>query len=215
MYRFGEFALDVRTRRLLHGAQELHLSPKAFDLLALLIAHRAEAVSKEELHRQLWPSTYVLETNLAGLVKEIRGALADPALQPRFIRTVHRFGYWFVGEVAEETGAASRTSGRVRYWLMWESRQVPLESGDNVLGRAQDAGVWIDAPGVSRRHACIRLNGTTATIEDLGSKNGTYLHGQRLDAPVPLTDGDQIRVGSVVITFRIPPPAAMTETEGS
>src|SRR6478672_1576507 len=85
MYRFGEFALDIRTRRLLRAGQEIHLSPKAFDLLAALIEQRAQAVSKGDLQQRLWPSTYVLETNLAGLIKEIRGVLADPAHQPRFI----------------------------------------------------------------------------------------------------------------------------------
>jgi DNA-binding winged helix-turn-helix (wHTH) protein len=211
MLRFGEFALDVRTRRLLRAEQEIHLSPKAFDLLTLLIEHRAQAMSKGDLQKLLWPSTYVLETNLAGLVAEIRRVLEDPADDPRFIRTVHRFGYWFVATVAAD-GSGAPAAGRIRYWLLWDARQIPLESGDNIVGRAPDAAVWIDAPGVSRHHARIRLDGTAVTLEDLGSKNGTYLHGERVAAPAPLCDGDQIRLGSVVVTFRIPPPAASTET---
>jgi pSer/pThr/pTyr-binding forkhead associated (FHA) protein len=90
--------------------------------------------------------------------------------------------------------------------------QIALNEGDNILGRAPDAGVWIDAPGVSRHHARIRLDAATAAVEDLGSKNGTYLRGERVTAPTRLADGDQIRLGSVVITFRIPPPPGSTET---
>ena len=208
---FGSYILDQESRQLLRGYDVVHLSPKAFDLLLMLIENRARAMSKADLQQKLWPSTYVLETNLAGLVAEIRHALEDPADEPLYIRTMHRFGYWFVGTVAEQpVGAAS--SSHVRYWLLWETRQIPLVPGDNVLGRAPDASVWIDAAGVSRHHARIRLEGADATVEDLGSKNGTYLRGQRVTAPSSLRDGDQIRLGSVVVTFRIPPPAGSTET---
>jgi len=211
-YRFGEFTLDVRTRRLLRGTQELHLSPKAFALLTMLVENRAQAMSKADLQQNLWPSTYVLETNLAGLVAEIRHVLEDSADEPRFIRTVQRFGYWFVGEVLEQATPVGDAATLARYWLLWDTRQIPLNQGENVLGRARDAEVWIDAPGISRNHARILLNGTAATIEDLGSKNGTYLNGSPVTAPAELKDADQIRLGTVLITFRIPPPTGATET---
>jgi DNA-binding winged helix-turn-helix (wHTH) protein len=208
--RFDDFELDVPTRRLLAAGTEVHLSPKAFDLLVLLVEHRARAMSKAELQTKLWPSTFVLETNLAGLVAEIRRGLQDSPETPRYIRTMSRFGYWFVGDVREAEAPADE--GPVRCWLLWESRQVELKDGDNIVGRAADATVWIDATGVSRHHARIRLNGLEATVEDLGSKNGTYLHGLRVTSPQPLADGDQIRLGSMVMTFRIPPPGEPTET---
>ncbi len=72
--------------------------------------------------------------------------------------------------------------------------------------------MWIDAPGVSRHHARIRVEKGAATLEDLGSKNGTFLRGEPVTAPTRLEDGDQIRLGSVIVTFRIPPPAGSTET---
>lgn len=210
-YQFDAFTVDGATRRLLREGQELRLSPKAFDLLVLLIENRSQAMAKDDLHRRLWPSTFVSETNLAGLIAELRRALEDSADAPRYIRTMHRFGYWFTGDVHEaKTGGPARPP--LRYWLVWESRQIPLAEGDNVIGRAPDAAVWIEAPGVSRHHACIRLADGGVFLEDLGSKNGTYLRGKPVSAPAPLADGDQIRIGSVVITFRIPPPAASTET---
>jgi DNA-binding winged helix-turn-helix (wHTH) protein len=213
-YRFDDFTLDVRTRRLLRRDSEIHLSPKAFDLLSLLIENRDRAMSKAELQARLWPSTYVLETNLAGLVVEIRRALGDPAEEPRFVRTVQRFGYWFIGSAQESPDAEDTVKPPVKYWLVWDTRQIALSDGENILGRAPDAGVWIDAPGVSRHHARIRLDGPNAALEDLGSKNGTYVGGRRISAPSALADGDQIRLGSVVITFRVPPPAGSTETNG-
>jgi DNA-binding winged helix-turn-helix (wHTH) protein len=213
-YHFGEFTLDGRTRRLLRGENEVHLSPKAFDLLVLLVENQERAMSKAELHEKLWPSTFVLETNLASLVAEIRRALEDSADQPRYIRTMQRFGYWFVGGARNPAAPEPAMKTLTRYWLIWETRQIALSEGENIVGRAPDAGVWIEAPGVSRHHARIVLGESGAVLEDLGSKNGTYVQGHRVTAPRPLADGDQIRLGSVVMTFRIPPPTSSTETVG-
>ena len=99
--RFGQFALDRGTRRLLAAGAEVHLSPKAFELLLILLAERPRAVSKADLHARLWPDAFVSEANLFGLIKEIRHALVDDSRQPRFIRTLHGFGYAF-GEKADD-----------------------------------------------------------------------------------------------------------------
>src|SRR5688572_14794973 len=98
-FRFASFALDTAARQLMRSTQEVSLSPKAFQLLHLLVVNRNRAMSKQELHESLWPSTFVLEANLASLIAEIRRALDDDAAKPRFVRTIHRFGYRFVGEV--------------------------------------------------------------------------------------------------------------------
>ena len=212
-YQFGGFTVDVPTRRLLRNEEEIHLSPKAFDLLVTLIENRTQAVSKADLQQRLWPTTYVLDTNLASLIAEIRQALNDDADSPRFIATKHRFGYRFIGDIDEPAQEAPAATA-VRYWVVWETRQIPLEAGANIIGRAPDASVWIEAPGVSRQHARIVLTATEARLEDLGSKNGTYLRDKPVTAQTLLEDGDQIRIGSVVLTFRIPPPAGSTETVG-
>jgi DNA-binding winged helix-turn-helix (wHTH) protein len=210
-FRFDRFTLDGDTRRLLLGSEEVHLSPKALHLLLVLVENRHRAVSRADLQKELWPSTYVLDTNLASLIKEIRRALGDTADTPKFVRTVHRFGYWFIGELRD---GASPQSGNVttRYWLIWAARQIPVTEGTHVLGRAPDASVWIDAPGISRHHARLVLEGEQAMLEDLGSKNGTYVGEERVTAPRRLDDGDQIRLGPVVITFRIPPAVGATDT---
>ena len=93
--QFGEFTLDLDARQLRGRKGELHLSPKAFELLKVLTENRPRALSKNELHEHLWPATFVSEVNLATLIAEIRDALGDDARKPRFIRTAHRFGYAF------------------------------------------------------------------------------------------------------------------------
>jgi len=211
-FRFSSFVLDSATRQLLRDGGEVSLSPKAFQLLLLLVANRDRAISKQELHESLWPSTFVLETNLASLIAEIRRALADDAAEPRFVRTIYRFGYRFVGQVDESGVVSGEGLAAARYWLAWELRQVPLTEGSNVIGRGTDASIWIDAPGVSRHHARIVIRGDEALIEDLGSKNGTYVAGERVLAARRLDDGDQIRLGSVVVKFRIPSLSGATET---
>ena len=210
--RFGPFSLDSRTRQLLRDGREVTLSPKAFQLLLLLVENRSRALSRQELHEQLWPSTFVLETNLAGLVAEIRRALEETAEKPSFVRTMHRFGYRFIGAVDDADKSLESGKPVAKYWLVWETKQVPLTEGDNIVGRGADASVWIDAPGVSRHHARIVVRQGEATLEDLGSKNGTYIGVDRVTIPRLLTDGDQVRLGSVVITFRIPQLPGPTET---
>ena len=212
-YRFDRFTLDTGTRQLLRDGEELHLSPKAFDLLVCLVENRSRAMSRTELQSILWPSTYVLETNLASLVAEIRRVLGDPADDPVFVRTMHRFGYWFIGGVDQGAAKEQPAAMPVRYWLIWQTRQVALSAGENIVGRAPDAGVWIDARGVSRHHARIVVEQGAATVEDLGSKNGTYVGAERVTTPRVLVDGEQIRLGPVVLTFRIPQPVGATETE--
>ena len=211
-FRFGPFSLDSGTRELLRDGAKVSLSPKAFRLLLLLIENRSRAMSKNELQQQLWPSTFVLETNLAGLIAEVRRALQDATDSPEFVRTMHRFGYRFIGDVHEDNASPEFVEHLTKYWLVWQARQVPLTEGDNLVGRGADAAVWIDAPGVSRHHARIVVRQGEAMLEDLGSKNGTYVGDSRVSIPHRLVNGDQIRLGSVVLTFRIPEPPGSTET---
>ena len=87
--------LDTDTRELRRKALPIHLSPKAFQLLQLLVENRPKALSKASLQERLWPDTFVVEANLSNLVGEVRAALGDDAHRPHFVRTVHAFGYAF------------------------------------------------------------------------------------------------------------------------
>jgi DNA-binding winged helix-turn-helix (wHTH) protein len=168
-YRFDRFTLDAGTRQLRRDGEEIHMSPKAFELLRCLVENRARAMSRDELQSVVWPSTFVLETNLASLVAEIRRALGDQADDPIFVRTIHRFGYWFVGAVRDSAAKDEPMTPAVKCWLIWDTRQVALAEGENLVGRAPDAGVWIDARGVSRHHARIVIaRGARAQIRGRG-----------------------------------------------
>lgn len=208
---FAGFTLDLDARQLRGANGELHLSPKAFELLKVLAENRPRALSKNELHEHLWPATFVSEVNLATLIAEIREALGDDARKPRFIRTAHRFGYAFCAPVSEAL-AESRTAVATFCWLINDGRRVPLHAGENILGRDEGEGIQLDSPTVSRRHARIFIGDRMATLEDLDSKNGTFLRGERVSAAVPLANGDEIRAGSVVLRFRMSTPAALTST---
>ncbi len=91
---FRDFVLDPDRRQLLRDGIEVHLTPKAFDLLALLIERAPAVVTKVEIHERLWPATFVSDVTLAGLVKEVRQALGGDRGAPA-IRTAHRVGYAF------------------------------------------------------------------------------------------------------------------------
>lgn len=211
-YRFGGFSLDAAARQLLSEGREIHLSPKAFALLLVLIEHRARALSKAELQDMLWPSTFIGETNLATLVAEIRRALDDAAHEPVYVRTVHRFGYRFIADVTEGRQGAAGHHPEGRMYLKTAGGQYLLGIGETVIGRGADATIRIDSGGVSRHHARVTVSPQGVRLEDLGSKNGTFLRGERIDAPQMLRDGDEIRLGPVSVLFAIAPPTGATET---
>lgn len=209
--RLGDVIFDADTRQLLRGGGEVRVSPKAFELLRILIAQRPRAFSKTELHESLWPATFVSDANLASLVAELREALGDNAREPRFIRTAHRFGYSFCGEAVAEPLSSATADGASFCWLVSAGRRFPLRQGENVLGRDED-GISIDSPTVSRRHARLTVLGAEASIEDLGSKNGTFVRGEPVSSATPLVDGDEIRTGSIVFRFRMTTPKGRTAT---
>jgi DNA-binding winged helix-turn-helix (wHTH) protein len=211
--RFGEFTLEIENRQLRHRGVERHLSPKGFDLLRLLVEHRGRALSKTELHERLWPATFVSDATLTSLVAEVRAALSENARRGRFVRTVHRFGYAFK-EDAEDVARREMLPGDdARAWIIWAWGQAALKDGEQLVGRDTDVAVWLESPSVSRHHARICVSETEATIEDLGSKNGTYVRGNRVLAPVPLDDGDEIRVGTMLLRFRRPARTVSTLTQ--
>jgi DNA-binding winged helix-turn-helix (wHTH) protein len=213
--RFGPFTLDPATRELLAGGRAIHLSPKAFDVLQVLVEARPTVVPKTDLHDRIWPGTFVVDANLSVLIGEIRKALADSAQTPHYIRTVHKVGYAFCGEVINAAPSPPPPGASSRYWLAWNDRTFVLSPGDNLLGRNPECGVWVDAAGVSRRHARLRLDAEsgTAAIEDLGSMNGTFLNDTRVESAASLRDGDVIQLGSVTLSFRAWLPERSRSTE--
>ena len=187
------------------------LSPRAFRLLEVLAERRPDAIAQEELRGLLWPDTVAGGTTLARLVHEVRAALGDSVRPPRYVRTVHRFGYAFCSTVSEEP--IQEPASAIEYALQWGRRHVPLTLGEHIIGRAPDALVSVASSKVSRRHARILVAQGGVTLEDLGSKNGTRLGEQRIDRPVSLSHGDRIVIGPVLLIFRASPDQAATSTQ--
>jgi DNA-binding winged helix-turn-helix (wHTH) protein len=205
---FGPFTLDDGARQLCRGSEPIHLSPKAFDLLALLVQRRPEAISKSEILDTLWRDTFVSEGNLAVLIKEIRDALGDSAQRPAFIRTVQRFGYAFLATAR----ASDRAIMAAPCGLTWGTQRATLRIGENILGRDPSSDVFIDIVGVSRRHAMIAVTDDRITLTDLGSKNGTFADGKRVTASETLGDDVEICLGPASLRFRRLAQGASTQT---
>jgi DNA-binding winged helix-turn-helix (wHTH) protein len=209
--QFKPFVLDTDTRELRQGAACVPLSPKAFDLLSVLVAQSPKAVAKSELLDHLWPNTFVVEKNLANLVSEIREAIGDDPSDPRFIRTVHRFGYAFRETVPR--GQTDLPSAGASFHLQWPTGRVRLEDGEHVVGRDPDVDILLVSPGVSRRHAVISISAGGATVNDLGSKNGTFVGDQRIACSTAVHHGDVIGVGSIKLTVNVLEAPHSTETQ--
>jgi DNA-binding winged helix-turn-helix (wHTH) protein len=210
--RFGAFILDLDTRQLTQAGREIHLAPKAFDLLVALVLDRPKVLSKSVLQERLWPHTFVAEANLSNLVAEIREAIGDRARTPLFIRTAHGFGYAFCGEATTEPDADEPAFGQPSCWLEWGRRRFPLSTGEHIIGRDPDVEVRLDASTVSRRHARLVVTAEGTTLEDFGSKNGTFRGSERVSSPVRLVDADAIHIGSLLVTFHVRGPGS-TETQ--
>lgn len=221
LLRFDRFLVDPAGRRVLRDDADVHLTPKAFELLVLLIERRPAAVSKAQIMETLWPRIFVQEANVANLVGEIRAALGDSPSLPRFIRTVPRFGYAFSGDidlpsstevpaVPASPRAQATGPGPVTLALVGDRGQLHLPPGSTILGREGVAADLLNSPLVSRRHVKIEVNGEHVSLEDLGSKNGCTLNGQRISGRVSVALGDRIGIGPVVVTLILDESATRT-----
>ena len=207
---FGPFEFRPDTRQLLRGHEPVPLSPKAFALLELLLGRAPAAVAKDEIFRLVWKGAAVSDASLTNVIAEIRAALEDRAQKPRFVRTVHGFGYAFCGEIVN---AARRAVAPGALWrLIVAGLPFTLLPGENVIGRDPDATVRIDHSLVSRRHARVSVEGDRALLEDLESRNGTFLNGRRVESPTPLHDGDVLGLGNLALIVERRPLVASTET---
>jgi DNA-binding winged helix-turn-helix (wHTH) protein len=201
--RFGECVFDAAGRVVTRGGEPVALSPRAFDLLQVLLERRPQVVPQAELRDRLWPETFVAYTSLARLVTELRKAIGDDSRKPRLVRTVYGRGYSFSGEAVDAVSGCT---------LFWADRMIPLLEGENVIGRDDECHVRVESAKVSRRHARIVVSGGQATIEDLGSKNGTFLGPTAVKAPARLSEGDEILIGAAVLRFHGPAGRGETET---
>jgi len=211
--RFGACLLDAEARQLLRDGQPVHLSPKAFELLRILVTERPKAIAKAQLHERIWPGVFVTDDSLTKLVSEARTAIGDHPRTPTFLRTVHGFGYAFSGVSEDPSISTNGAMPGSTCCLIVDGRSVLLTPGDTIIGRDPVAQIVLDSVQVSRRHARVHVEEQRATVEDLGSRNGTSVNGERVTGAVTLRDGDEITIAS--FTLRFWTAAGSIETEAA
>src|SRR6185436_20145333 len=200
----ADCVLDADARTVRRGTAAIHLSPKAFDLLTVLVEHGGRALSKVELLQRVWPGVFVSDASLARVVREIRAALGDSPHDPPIVRTVHGYGYAFAAAISEDSSKPTVADGRrPTLWLTRRTRTFALSEGEHLIGREPALAICLDSPKVSRHHARIVVKDARATIEDLESKNGTFVAGVRLTAPAVLEPGETVRIGPCTLIFRV------------
>jgi DNA-binding winged helix-turn-helix (wHTH) protein len=211
--RFADYDLDTGARRLACGPRQIHLSPKAFELLKVLVENRPRAMTKQELLDRIWPGVFVSDASLARAVSEIREAIGDHSRSDGFLQTVHAFGYRFAtAGVVDVAGPAVVPEGPA-CWLVGRELEFRLTDGEHIVGREAGVSIRLDSPRVSRHHARISAQGRTVSVEDLGSKNGTFVRGVRIQNPTLLEPGDDIQIGPTKLILRIVEGLGATETE--
>ena len=198
--RFGTCVFDSELRELSRGGTRAPLTPKAFALLEMLIEARPQPIAREAIVARLWPDTVVEPGNLHNLVSEIRNAIGDDQV----IRTIHRFGYAF-----DATGAVEESANFV---AVFGDTEIALRPGENLIGRDPSCAISIDSAEVSRRHAQITIDGARVTIEDLGSKNGTFVGTRRVTEPAEVRSGDSVLVGTTTFVIRSKSALPSTKT---
>ena len=216
LIKFATTTVDVDARSVSREQAVVHLTPKAFDVLVLLALARPRAVPKAEILDRVWPGTFVTDASLARTVHEIRDAVADT--DGAIIRTIHGHGYAFAAEAVDEypplqpapPGAARM--GQRRAWLYLGLQAVALGDGELVIGRDPAAAIPLPFAQTSWQHARLTVTPVHVTIADLGSKNGTFVRGQRVTAPTVLSDGDDVLIGTTRLIFRAGDVRKVTDT---
>lgn len=208
-WHFGDCVFDAPARELVRAGRPVALSPKAFELLFLLIESRPRPLAQGHLRDALWPDTHVGYTSLARVVSEVRRAVGDSARGARLIRTVPRFGYAFTGQLLGGPPVPSRPEACA---LVADDREYPLPPGPSLIGRGPECPVRLPSSQVSRVHAELTVGEGRAILEDRGSKNGTWINGRRIAGPAALADGDEVLFGAYRLIFRNLGPLASTDT---
>jgi DNA-binding winged helix-turn-helix (wHTH) protein len=214
-FKIGDWLVEPDLDRITRDGVHTTLRPRVTELLVCLADRAGELATKQYLIDRVWQTEFVTVNALTQLIAELRRALGDDAGHPRYVETIPRRGYRLVAETTK-TAVANEPApeDRIRVSLIDENGiEIELTARVSTIGRAADAEVRIDSSRVSRRHARIVIEASTATLEDLGSKNGTRLRGRRIDGAATLEDADEIQIGADLARFRVRILDELTRTE--
>jgi DNA-binding winged helix-turn-helix (wHTH) protein len=201
-FRLGDWLVEPSLNRISKDEISVQLELKVMDVLVCLVERAGEMVTRQEIIDRVWATGFIADNTLSHAIAEMRTALGDDAREPHYIETIPRRGYRMIAPVAPIDADRVQPSGSV-FWLTGAGVELVLRQGENLIGRAPDAYVRIKSPKISRRHARITVDGESAVVEDLGSKNGTFVGDVRVDRPTPLGHADQIRLGQLAALLRI------------
>jgi DNA-binding winged helix-turn-helix (wHTH) protein len=225
---FAEFELDVGGYVLRRPDGPVRLEKLPMEVLILLVQRAGTLVQRSEIQALFWrPDVYVEhDTAINTAVAKIRRALGDDADTPRFVETVVGKGYRFIAPVESDATRQAHSSvnrgrasaRRLRTFPSYSAtrgkQEFILEAGKTVFGRDPAAGVYVDHPSVSRRHACLSIGSQGAVLEDLKSRNGTFVNGRRIDGPTNIDHGALIGLGAITLTLIVMAAPASTQPLG-
>jgi DNA-binding winged helix-turn-helix (wHTH) protein len=231
-FRFAEFELDVAAYALRNRGESVKLERIPMEVLILLVERAGTLVERSEIQTQLWGPEIFLEHDAAinTAIRKIRHALGDDAATPRFVETVVGKGYRFIaplenvrsptqpGEPAANGSPEQSAQQRPqfpRYSVMVGKQEFILNSAETLLGRDPTAGICVDHPSVSRKHARISIESDGVILQDLGSRNGTFLNGRRVDAPAKIHHNSVIGLGPITLVFHVARAPASTQSISS
>lgn len=203
-FRLGEWLVEPRLNRLTRDGESIQIELKMMDVLVCLARCAGEVVTRRQLVDSVWDEGFVADNTISHAVAQLRKAFGDSHRNPMFIETIHRRGYRLIAPVHfDETSSFMNSATHFSYLAVARGIEVPLFDGANLIGRGPDTAIMIPSMKVSRHHAKITVEHDAASLEDLGSKNGTYLNGTKIQEPVQLDGGDLIGVGCVTETVLV------------
>jgi Tol biopolymer transport system component/DNA-binding winged helix-turn-helix (wHTH) protein len=215
-YRFGIFELDLQSGELRRNGSKLKIQEQSVQVLALLLAHSGEPVTREELRNKLWPAdTFVdFDHSINAAIKRLREALSDEAENPRFIETLPRRGYRFIAPVSPNnqeigTDVAERKAGRRRvftfglvavvailiagawfYFSRTIESKLPSPRVVPVTDRAEDASLSPDGNKVAFKRSSDSPDVSGIYIKQIGNEHLLQLTKNKTDfSPVWSPDG--------------------------
>ncbi len=213
-FRLHEWLVEPDLNLISRDGLQIRLEVKIMELLTFFAQRGSRLLTRQELVDGVWNADFICDNTLTHAIAELRAALGDNCREPMYIETIHRRGYRLVapvttleGRIPKETGSPSR------YRIVDSTHSIQLREGANLIGRAPEATVRIDSIWVSRDHARILIDEAAATLEDLASRNGTFLNGIEVVRSMRLAAGDTIFLGKHTnpLHFMESGPQASTE----
>lgn len=194
-FRIGDWLVEPALGQIARGQKSIRLRPRAMDVLLCLASDPGKVVSRQRLIDTVWHTVHVTDNVVSQVVTELRTALGDDARSPSYIENIPRRGYRLVAPVCRLDDGLPVAGDLSLFMLAGPGLDFTLKRGENLIGRSSGADIRVNLTQVSRLHARIVVEGRAATVEDMGSKNGTYVNGELISSPTRLELGDEIALG--------------------